>query len=92
MCCFIAGKCTAGNGKGKTEWDLADRRRKMNWREEISKLVEGLAANRKAAMDFGASKEEVDGYITNEAKKWFDKLDNMNQVEMMMEQVSQFKI
>ena len=56
----------------------------MNWREDISKLVEALAVNRKAAMDFGTSKEEVDEYITNEAKKWFDKFDKMGKAEMMV--------
>ena len=56
----------------------------MNWRNDISKVVEALAVNRKAAMDFGASKEEVDEYITNEAKKWFDKFDEMSKTEMMV--------
>ena len=56
----------------------------MNWREEISRCVEGVAVNRKAAIDFGASREEVDEYISNEAKRWFAKFDNMNQVEMMV--------
>ena len=56
----------------------------MNWRNDISKVVEALAVNRKAAMDFGASKEEVDEYITNEAKKWFAKFDNMDKAEMMV--------
>ncbi len=56
----------------------------MNWRNDISKVVEALAVNRKAATDFGASKEEVDEYITNEAKKWFAKFDEMSKTEMMV--------
>lgn len=56
----------------------------MNWRNDISKVVEALAVNRKAATDFGASKEEVDEYITNEAKKWFAKFDEMSKMDMVM--------
>lgn len=59
----------------------------MEWKEimtHIDEAIEVLAVSRKAAIDNGIDIEMVDEYISNQAQKMFDKLENMNGIQMMM--------
>ena len=59
----------------------------MEWKElmgHIDEAIEALAVSRKAAIDNGIDIKMVDEYISNQAQKMFDKLENMNGIQMIM--------
>lgn len=59
----------------------------MEWKEimaHIDEAIEALAVSRKAAIDNGIDIEMVDEYISNQAQKMFAKIEEMNDVQMVM--------
>lgn len=59
----------------------------MEWKEimtHIDEAIEALAVSRKTAIDNGIDIKMVDEYISNQAQKMFDKLENMSSIQMMM--------
>ena len=51
--------------------------------EMINEIIEGLAVNRKGAIDMGIPKEKIDEYIANEAERQFAKVESMNAEEFI---------